>query len=601
MKSLDKIRIAALAAGLLLGSLLEAAQTPQVSASCSRNQIRMDESVRYTVHIENASKADVPDLSGLSGWQVIMGPSTSRQTSVINGVASSSLEYGYELRPLKTGTLTIDGGKIRADGKTYSLRPLQVDVLEARAATRQEPEALESGGEIFLELDASKTNVFIGEQFLLTITLYYRNVNLANLEQFELKLDGFNSQDIGNYQQDQQRYGGQIYQYVRLQKLMVPLRPGRLTVGPATARVTINVPQARSRRSQDIFDDPFFGFQRYSQVQKGLSSEPLSITVAGVPQDGRPKDFQGAIGTYALDAEISQGEVKEGESVTLKATLRGVGNIEQATLSLCQTNTPAFKTYDPEVKKEIGIRNGRQQGAKYYSQMWIPTAPGQQEIPAVTFSYFDTQKNEYVTLVKGPFPVDVQKSEQSQKLVVSEAIPAVQGKGPAIKILNQDIFGLKMQSGETPAGRLRNQSLLLALLALPPVIYLLALLLAWRLSKGEDKSYKRRSNAAGKAQKALRQAARLKSDRQATPEFCALLTQAVAGYVADYKDVPQSSVNKAYLSECGLPPETIAAWEETMPQIEMARFSGLSGDPAANEKLLDKTARLLKDLRSNLK
>ena len=592
-------------ARLLLGALLliatAALAEPKVSASCSKRQLGMDESLRYTIKVENAKNATEPRLGNLDGLGVLFGPSTSRNVSIVNGVQSSSIEYSYELRPLKTGEVKIGEGSIDVDGETYKLREIKIAVTAARPATKEEPAARDLGGEIFLELDISKTNVFIGEQLFLTATLYYRNVNLASVGAFQMELDGFNSQDVGRAQQDRQRYRGQYYEFVRMQKLLIPLRAGVLTIGPASSEVTVNIPISRGR-SRDPFDDPFGMFQRYQSVDRVITSKPLKVTVSQLPAQGKPQDFKGAIGRFGLEVEEPKTEVKEGEPITLKATLVGIGNIEQAFLNLATTNLPDFKVYDPEVEKATEIRDGRLQGRKTYSQMWIPVTPGETEIPPVTFSYFDTEKNSYVTLKKGPFPIKVLKSENSQKLIVSEATPtATKAGGSTIKILSQDIFGVKSSASQSAPKAFADFRVLLAILLAPVILYLIFLLLFLYFSRHEDPGVKRARNAYKNAQEALKKAARLKGKKEAVGDFCGFLTAALTGYVADLNNVPASSVDANYLRSLNLPEEIVITFRALISEIEMARFSGLSGNVADNEKLLTESARLLKDLRRNLK
>ncbi|MBR6461751.1 BatD family protein, partial [bacterium] len=197
MKNTMKIKVFFLTIMLAIGALAEV----KVSATCSRKAISMDESLRYTVTVENAKNASPPQLGEMDGFRVIMGPSQSSNISIVNGVQSSSQEFSYELQAVKTGKLTIGEAKIKADGKTYNLPKITIDVSEARKSSANSPATTETGGELFLELDASTTNTFVGEQIFLTITLYYKDLNLSGANQPELQFAGFNAQDIGNYQQ----------------------------------------------------------------------------------------------------------------------------------------------------------------------------------------------------------------------------------------------------------------------------------------------------------------------------------------------------------------------------------------------------------------
>lgn len=596
MKNIMKLKQLIFAACLAAFALAAAAE-PKVSANCSRRAISMDESLRYTIRVEDAKNVSAPTLGEMDGFRVLMGPSQSSQFMNNNGVVTSSQEFSYELQATKTGKLTIGEAKIKVDGQTYNVRGIQIDVSEARKSSANSPATTDAGGEMFLELDASATNAFLGEQIFLTITLYYRGVNLSNASRPDLQVQGFNAQDIGNYQQDQQRYRGQAYNYLRFQKLLIPLKTGKLTLGPASMLVSVSVPVSRRNRSRDPFDDPFSLFQNYRTVDKNVVSEPLVINVSALPSQNKPKDFKGAVGLFDLKAEVTPRKVKEGEPVTLKATLTGIGNIDQAVLELGSTNTPGFTTYDPVVEKKTAVSEGQLKGYKNYSQMWVPLSTDVKELPAVTFSYFDVSKNSYQTLTAGPFPLEVEKSAQSQKVTVSEAIPVQRGASPSIKILSQDIFGIRLQSGEEAISHMANKKFLLPALVLPPALFLICALIAFRRSKEEDPSFKRKSNAYANAEANLRKARKLKNKKEAIKDFCACLSAALNDYVADTLDLPKGSISADTIVDPALKQE----WQDLMNRIEMARFAGNYGPSCDNDQLLGDASRLLKELRRTMK
>ena len=580
---------------LILGAALalmavDSLADPVVSAVCSRKSISMDESVRYTIRVEGGKNASAPALGEMDGFRVLMGPMQSSQFMNNNGVVTSSQEFSYELQATKTGKLTIGKAKIKVDGKTYDVREIQINVSEAKKSSASSPATTDAGGQLFLELDASTTNAFLGEQIFLTITLYYRGVTLSNASRPDLRIQGFNAQDIGNYQQDQQRYRGQVYNYLRFQKLLTPLKTGKLTLGPASIFVSVNIPISNRSRSRDPFDDPLSVFQRYRTEEKNVVSEPLVINVNALPSKGRPQNFKGAVGQFRLEAEATPKKVKVGEPVTLKATLAGTGNLDQVFLELGGTNVTGFTVYDPVVEKKPN-------GIKTYSQMWVPVSHEITELPAVSFSYFDVAKNDYETLTAGPFPLTVEKAEQSQKVTVSEAIPVQRGAAPTIKILSQDIFGIKLQSGEEAISHMTDGKFLLLALVLPPALFILCALIAYKRSKEEDPSFKRKSNAYANAEANLKKARRLKNKPEAIKDFCGFLSAALNDYVADTMDLPKGSISADTIEDPALKKE----WQDLMNRIEMARFAGNYGPSCDNDQLLNDTSRLLKELRRTLK
>ncbi len=72
--------------------------------------------------------------------------------------------------------------------------------------------------------------------------------------------------------------------------------------------------------------------------------------------------------------------------------------------------------------------------------MVIPKSGSVVEIPALSFSYFNTQTADFRTLTKGPFPVEVEAIPQQAAQVIASIPSTIR---PETKILGRDIVYLK--------------------------------------------------------------------------------------------------------------------------------------------------------------
>ena len=141
-----------------------------------------------------------------------------------------------------------------------------------------------------------------------------------------------------------------------------------------------------------------------------LKSEPLKITVQALPLEGKPHDFSGAIGKYALQVEAKPTEVKVGEPITLTMQVTGRGNIE--TISLPKIlGLDGFKTYDPQIKTD--------ERGKSFEQVLIPEDESIKAVPEIRFSYFNPEDEQYHTIKKEKIPILVTPlaSEEALKIV----------------------------------------------------------------------------------------------------------------------------------------------------------------------------------------
>ena len=86
----------------------------------------------YTVNTQNVRDFRVPSIKN---FEVLMGPSRSYSTQIINGVKSETLTFTYILMASKEGTFTIPGASITAGGNQMISNSVTVKVLPADQQT----------------------------------------------------------------------------------------------------------------------------------------------------------------------------------------------------------------------------------------------------------------------------------------------------------------------------------------------------------------------------------------------------------------------------------------------------------------------------------
>ncbi len=93
---------------LLLGILTWAhAATGEVRTIVEPRLVDEMETVRLTLRAEGATRSDAPDLTPLEIDFEVLGTQTSSRISTINGRTNSLLEYQINLRPRRTGEITV--------------------------------------------------------------------------------------------------------------------------------------------------------------------------------------------------------------------------------------------------------------------------------------------------------------------------------------------------------------------------------------------------------------------------------------------------------------------------------------------------------------
>ena len=68
-----------------------------------------------------------------------------------------------------------------------------------------------------------------------------------------------------------------------------------------------------------------------------------------MPEQGKPKEFNGAVGTYNMDVSIKTQHVKVGDPITISMSVYGEGNIQTINEPLLVLNNEKdFKLYPAE-------------------------------------------------------------------------------------------------------------------------------------------------------------------------------------------------------------------------------------------------------------
>jgi hypothetical protein len=145
--------------------------------------------------------------------------------------------------------------------------------------------------------------------------------------------------------------------------------------------------------------DPFFGgfFSSHANLAHGpISSNLLTMHVHALPEEGRPAHFTGAIGQFQVTGDAQPASVAVGEPVTLYFSVAGEGNFDYVR-SPVLTDDPAWKTYVPSSRTDY--RNESHTNAvKTFEQSVIPLKNGNVPLPAASFSYFNPDTKQYVTV-----------------------------------------------------------------------------------------------------------------------------------------------------------------------------------------------------------
>jgi hypothetical protein len=522
----------------------------------------------------------------------------------INGAMSSSISYSYVLQTKAEGKFTIGPATVEYNGKQLQTQPIVITVTKGAPPPKQQQGqqaqdadiSKQIGNDLFLKVVVDKSRVYQGEQVTVTYKLYNR-LRLANLGMGKVPaLSGFWSQDLEDIKQLQftnEVLNGKQYNVAVLKKAaLFPQRSGTLELDPMEVNCVVQV-QSR-KRSNDIFDqffnDPFFN--NFSNVNHIVRSEPVKITVSPLPNP--PAGFSGAVGKFSMETWLDKQQTKTNDPVTLKVKITGRGNLKLLEAPPVIV-PPDFDRYDPKTSDNISNQGNLIGGSRTFEYLLLPRHAGDQHIPSFTFSYFDIEKKNYVSLKSPEFNVSVEKGGEITSM------PSSGVSKEDVKLLGEDIRFMKSENvsfrrkGETFAG----SPVFFALAFAPMVSFIGLYVYAKRRQRilGDVGSLRNRK-ARKMAQRRLTEAKKY-LDAKKKEEFYLELSRALWGYVSDKLTLPQSDLSvdsvRSSLAARNVSPEHITKLTSTIEQCEFARFA-----PSSESSMMENVYKESVDLISTI-
>jgi hypothetical protein len=578
---------------------LQAAQAgaAEISASVPYQKIGEEDQLELTIRVsgEGSQSVDFIDLPPLEGFDVV---STSHRTSIniINGVTTSSKDFIFILLPQKQGALTIPAVEVAVGDDTLKTEPIEVTVaagsiLGSRRRSRRDPlrdpvfggtgrrsENEPIGDNVFVRAEASRTSLYHGEQVNLTYKLYTR-YNIKGLDMTLPSLTGFWVEPIElppSLRPDTRIINNKEYYVFTVRRsALFPSTSGELVIDPVTFTIDVELPGS----------DPFFSsiFGRTERIFR--KTKPVSVTVKGLPQEGRPADFNGAVGAFELSAEADKETSRVNDAINLKLSIRGRGNIKQVS-RLPLPDHPDFKVFDAKESSDIGLKGGVMQGHKNWEYVLMPTTAGEHVLEPVRFSFFDPEAGAYKTLSGPAMTIRVEPGDEPEEVSITQ-LP----DGRVIKQRHTDIRYIK------PApDRLRNENnflfrrgLFFLLLLLPVILNACALIYRKkREHRSRDYAGYRFRQARKKAGRFLKEAGRL-LNRGEKEKFSETLTTGLYAYLADKLNLSAAGLTlseaEGKLRANRVSPETVDALTSHLEQLDMSRFGKYDMDGAEMESL----------------
>lgn len=592
---------------LMLGALVANAQGIRVSAP-SHVAVGENFRVSYTINTQNVDEFRAGNVP--SGLEVIAGPYTSQQSSYqfVNGHTSSSsmITYTYTLYADKAGTYTIPAAHAKVGGRPVASQAVRITVSgSARRGAGgapqmhddDEPQASRpssgriSAGDLFVKVSANKRRVHEQEPVLLTYKVYTL-VDLTSLDGKMPDLTGFHTQEVPLPQQKSfhlEKLNGKNYRCVTWsQYVMFPQMTGKLSIPSITFKGIV----VQQNRSVDPFEAFFNGGSGYVEVKRNIVAPGLDIQVDPLP--AKPVGFSGGVGKFSISAQFTKPTVKEGDPLTLRVVVGGIGNLKLVKQPVVDF-PKNFEKYDPKVTDQTKLTANGIEGNMVFDYLVVPRNQGEYTIPAVSLVYYDTQAEAYKTIKTQPLTIKVEKGDGQRSSVAdySDAkdtdIKSIK-EGAAEYVDTKNIFFASISYWAT---------ILVSLLVFVAIV----VVFRKRAIANADVVGTKGKRANKIATKRLKQAYKLML-KGSQGEFYDEVLRALWGYVGDRLNMPVEQLSREMIADTlasrGIMQDTIDKFITALDECEFERYA--PGDPAGNmNKTYDSAMIAIMDIENSLK
>ncbi len=591
---------------VLLGGSVQAQSGSDVTieAQAIPSEVGTAETVTVEIRIEGASLSDVetPDPPRTSNL-VLQGstPSTERDVSFDSGHFTRRVTLEWRYQPMQVGIGRIRPVTVRIRGERYTTDEMRVRIVPqsqrsgAASASRADPTASPSASrsssratlgprDLFIRATASAETAYQNEQVTVEYRLFFRPG--VRLRQSRLAdawdAPGFWREELDVASRPTPRSTtmyGQTYEAIVLKRVaLFPTRVGTLSVDPLRIETEAQARGSAGRRNR--------GGRSYQYEPVTLASEEVSVTAEPLPPDA-PRAFDGAVGQFTLDTNISADSVEVGNAVDLTARLQGTGNI--ATVSPPVVDPPSdFETYEPSVRADIDRSGDAVHGSKTFTYTLVPRSNGRYTLPPVAFAYFDPERKRYEVVRSEPVALhvtgDVPPMARSQ---TGQGLPV----GEIAGLVEDDVHWV-----QTDRAPLYRQPWAYAILLIP--FMLAAGGIAYRHYAQGAPGPVEKTEGLSAAQDHLREAHRHLRDGD-TSTFYQTVERAVLAFVAtrlDLAETPSGLTREAldrHLSRYDVPEADREALHELLDACDQAQFTPAEPSHDAMEATLDHAQTLL--------
>ncbi len=363
---------------LLLAAIGLPAQAQSQQLTVEPDRTRLYEGEVLTLTVKGSMEIDI-NLSNLFDFDMSNLPSPNiekvepdfeilarnQQYSIrtVNSRMVGEITWTYQLAPQKTGELTIPALKFRESVS----EPVTIEVVDGTP-----PNQAATGRDSFIELSADKAEVYVQEQLILTVRLFFRG-NLIRGELSEPDHPHVIIESLGRQQESSQYRDGLRYRVVERRYALFPQRPGMLKLPPIRFEGQMRDSAGKLkflRDSEELFEVPVKDVPAQFSGKTWLPATGLALEESGLPPSL---------------------EVTTGENLTREIRMTAAGLPSETLPPLPDQVPDGLRSYPEAPERNTETTPTGLTSSLSQSVALVPVQPGTMTLPAIRIPWWDTE------------------------------------------------------------------------------------------------------------------------------------------------------------------------------------------------------------------
>ncbi|WP_417513892.1 BatD family protein [Marinobacter sp.] len=306
-----------------------------------------------------------PDIEKVSPDFEILARNQQYSIRTVNGDMVGEITWTYQLAPRSTGEITIPALTF----KDSVSRPVTIEVVDGNP-----PGQPSANRDIFIELTADKAEVYVQEQLILTVRLFFRG-NLIRGELSDPQHPNAIIESLGKQREFSSDRDGARYRVVERHYALFPQKPGVLNLPAIRFEGQTRDPDGSLRflrDSAELFEVPVKDVPAEFSGSTWLPATSLSLAEAGMPS--------------TLD-------LTTGDNLTRTLSLQAIGLPSEALPPLPDSVPDGLRSYPEEPQRNTSVGPDGITSSLTQTRALVPVQAGKLILPTIRIPWWDTESD----------------------------------------------------------------------------------------------------------------------------------------------------------------------------------------------------------------